>query len=134
MKDIVKGEKVDIFWRIFAVCGGYIFNDNIRNFLKLLLVVPKLFKELDEVLRVFVALCFLYRIVSVVPALATEVDRRKAVDGHIGTFIYRHKAHHLFLRHVRLERNFSSDPIGAFFCDRLLRQFVSELDFKFRAI
>ena len=134
MKDIIKGEKVDIFRRIFAVCGSYIFNDNIRDFLKLLLVVPKLFKELDEVLRVFVAFCFLYRIVSVIPALAAEVDRCKAVDGHIGTFIHRQKAHHLFLRHVRLKCHLPSDPIGAFFCDRLLRQFVSELDFKFRAV
>ena len=134
MKNIIKGEKVDILRRIFAVCGSDIFDNDIRDFLKLLLVVPKLFKELDEVLRVFVALCFLYRIVSVIPALAAEVDRCKAVDGHIGTFIHSHKAHHLFLRHVRLECNFSSDPIGTFFCDRLLRQFISELDFKFRAI
>lgn len=58
MKNIIKGEKVDILRRIFAVCGSDIFDNDIRDFLKLLLVVPKLFKELDEVLRVFVALCF----------------------------------------------------------------------------
>ena len=86
MKNIIKGEKVDILRRIFAVCGGDIFDNDIRDFLKLLLVVPKLFKELNEVLRVFKAFRLLHRIVSVVPAFATEVDRCKAVDRHIGAF------------------------------------------------
>ena len=65
--------------------------------MQLFLVVPELFKEPEKVVGIFKALCLLHRIVGVVAALATEIDGGKAIDGHIGTLIDRHKAHHLLL-------------------------------------
>ena len=93
-----------------------------------------MFKEPEKVVGIFKALCLLHRIVGVVAALATEINCRKSIDGHIGTFIDRHKAHHLLLRNVRFENHLASNPVCTLFCNRFLRQFIAELYFKFGAI
>ena len=80
------------------------------------------------------ALCPHHCIISVVAALAAKINGSKAIDGHIGTLIDRHKAHHLLLCDVRFENRLALDPVCALFRNRFLRQLIAELYFKLGAI
>lgn len=102
--------------------------------MQFLFVVPKLFKELDKVIGVFIALRFLNRIVGIVAAFTAKINRSKAIDGHIGAVIRRHKAHHLFVRDIGLEGCFASDPVCTFFCNRFLCQLIAQLHFKLSTV
>ena len=93
-----------------------------------------MFKEPEKVVGIFKALCLLHRIVGVVAALATEINCRKSIDGHIGAFIDRHKTHHLLLRDVRFENHLASNPVCTLFRDCFLRQLITELYLKLRTV
>ena len=134
MKDIVERKEINVFRRIFTIGCGDILNYDIRDLLKLLLIIPDLFKKFDKVLCVLITFCFLYRIIGIIPAFTTEINRRKTIDGHISTFINRKKAHHLLLRDIRFENYLSPNPISAFFGDCFLRQLIAQLHFKFCTI
>ena len=102
--------------------------------MELLFVVPKLFKQFQEISAILIALRLLDGIIGVVAPFTAQIHGGKAVDGHIGTLIHRQKTHHLFLRYIGLESYLLPHPISAFFGNGLLGQFIAQFDFKISPI
>ena len=133
-ENVVQCEKVDEFRGIFPVGGGDAFEDLIGHILQAGIIAPQFVKQAKILPAVFGCLGAGDEVIDIVAALAAEVYGGEAVDGHVGTFIHRDKAGHLFLRCVGLEGDLAADPVGAFAGDGFQGQLVAQFDLKFGAV
>ena len=89
VENVIQSKEIDEVRGILPVSSGDTVKNDFSDILELLFVVPKLFKQFQEISAILIALRLLDRIIGVVAPFTAQIHGGKAVDGHIGALIHR---------------------------------------------
>ena len=133
-ENIVESEEIDKVRAVFSISCADALQYNVCNILKAGRIIPDFIKQRQKVTAVFKGFGSLNRVVCVVSALTTKVNRCKPTDWHIGTFTNRHETGHLLSTDVGTKFYFPSHPVGTFFRQCFLGEFIPQANLKFCAV
>lgn len=107
---------------------------NVCNILKSGRIIPDFIEQRQKITAVFKGFGSLNRVVCVVSAFTTKVNRCKPTDWHIRAFTNRHETGHLLSTDIGTKFYFPSHPVGTFFRQCFLGEFIPQANLKFCAV
>ena len=134
---MVQRHEVDEFRGILVIYCSDVLQNNIGNVLKLLLILPQIFKKL-HISRRHRCLQTIHHIVTVVSSVAADIYHGKFIQRRIRNLLisvgHGHKTAHLLFRRIRFEDRLPPDPVRTFFGNRLLGHLIPKLHLEFGAV